>query len=230
MDNRHDYSTIYCANCGHTVQIPVRCGLRFCSICSRSAAARAHARISFICNNIKKTKSEGWKLITLTLISSEDLKTMIDSLVTGFRKLRNRRVWKETVRGGIYVLEITHSTRGWHAHLHVLCMGKFFPQHLLSRTWKAITGSSIVDIRQVQPGGAIGYITHYLTKFDLTTGDRADAEAAVKNRRLWSPFGIAHDLNLKYVPAKVPCPHCGALHWVSQWEVDHAMICAPADP
>lgn len=213
MDKTHDYSTIVCAGCGHTIQIPVRCGLRFCSVCSRSAAARAHARISFICNNMKKAKNERWKLITLTLISQSELAPQIDHLIKSFRRLRARKMWTEAIQGGIYVLEITRSIRGWHAHLHVLCIGKFIPQHHLSRVWQSISGSRIVDIRQVKPGAAISYVTHYLTKFDLSSADLIDAEAAVRNRRLWSPFGSAHDLNLQYKPAPVPCPHCGACDW-----------------
>lgn len=167
-----------------------------------------------------KPKSYGWKFITLTLVSRQELAPMIDSLITGFRKLRGRKMWRDAVSGGVYVLEITHSEKGWHAHLHIIAMMRYVPQHHLSLVWLAITGSRIVDIRAVKGNTPVGYVTHYLTTFDVPAGDMLEAEAAVRNRRLWSPFGTAHDVNLTYKPPLYPCPHCGVVAWITQRAID----------
>lgn len=220
MDNGHFYTTIYCQSCGHSHEVPVRCGRRFCPVCSQTMARRAHARISFICNNLKPQGRANWKFITLTLASSDDLNDMVNRLVSGFRKLRARKLWSEAVTGGVYVIEITHGPKGWHAHLHVICIGLYIPQHHLSRVWQSITGSRIVDIRAVKGKSPVGYVTHYLTTFDVTAGDMLEAEAAMKNRRLWSPFGTAHDQNLLYKPQATPCPRCGNIFWISQRAID----------
>lgn len=230
MEPTHDYSTIYCQSCGHSHAIPVRCGRRFCAVCSRQQASRTRRRLEWICGKMLKPKTYGWKFITLTLVSSEDLATMIDSLISGFRKLRSRKLWQSAVSGGVYVLEVTHSARGWHAHIHVIAMMRYVPQHHLSVVWKTITGSPIVDIRAVKGNSPIGYVTHYLTTWDLPPDVVTDAEAAVKNRRLWSPFGTAHDLNLTYVPPLFPCPHCGEVAWISQRAIDRGFAQAMPDP
>lgn len=168
--------------------------------------------------------------MTLTIQSQEDLSPMITSLIVAFRRLRSRNLWKESVRGGVYVLEVTHSVKGWHAHLHVIMMARYIPQHFLSRIWKAVSGSPVLDIRQVKGKSPVGYVTHYLTKFDLPPEVAAEAEAAIRNRRLWSPFGIAHDLNQQYKPAPVPCPHCGQCAWISERAIERGFAHVEPDP
>jgi hypothetical protein len=227
METTHDYTTIYCQSCGHSHAIPVRCGRRFCAICSKQSATRTRRRLEWICDKMVKPNKHSWKFVTLTLVSRDDLSAMVDDLIRGFRKLRGRKLWSDAVTGGVYVLEVTHTTQGWHAHLHIIAMMRYVPQRWLSATWKSITGSMIVDIRQIKGRSPIGYVTHYLTTFDLPPAIVQDAEDAVRNRRLWSPFGTAHDLNLTYVPPTYPCPHCGEVAWISQRGIDrcfaHAM-------
>lgn len=226
----HTYTTIYCQSCGHSHAIPERCGRRFCAICSRSAATRTRRRLEWICDKMVKPKTHGWKFVTLTLVSSDDLSAMIDHLIASFRKLRNRRIWKDAVTGGVYVLEVTHGTAGWHAHLHIIAMMRYVPQQWLSAVWKSISGSPILDIRAVKGRSPIGYVTHYLTTFDLPDNVVLIAEGAVHNRRLWSPFGVAHDLNLTYVPPLYPCPQCGQVAWITQRAIEWGCAHGMADP
>ena len=230
METTHDYTTIFCQSCGHSHAIPVRCGRRFCAICSKQAAGRTRRRLDWICGKIVKPKRYSWKFITFTLRSQSDLSKMVDDVIRGFRKLRGRKIWRDAVTGGVYVLEVTHGDKGWHAHVHVIAMMRYIPQHHLSRVWNAITGSFIVDIRQVKSRSPIGYVTHYLTTWDLPPAIVQDAEDAVRNRRLWSPFGTAHDLNLTYVPPLYPCPHCGNNAWISQRGLDRGFAHAMPDP
>lgn len=223
MDN-HQFSTIYCAGCGYSVQVPVRCHRRFCAVCGRSAAARARARMQWIINTFPKTKSQRWRLLTLTVQSSADLQEQIERLIKGFRRLRNRKDWKRDVIGGLYVMEVTHSEKGWHAHIHIVMMSVYMPQHYLSRIWKSITGSPIVDIRQCKNNGLATYLTQYLTKCDVPTEHRSELETVMHDRRLWSPFGFCHDLNMQYVPQKPKCPCCGDDAWMSQRQVDRLWV------
>lgn len=216
----HEYSTIYCASCGHPVHVPVRCGLRFCSVCSASAAGRARSRLQWIINNFEKQKRKRWKFLTLTLRSTEDLSKQLEHLISSFRKLRNRRLWKDSVTGGLYVVELTHSPKGWHCHLHVIMQSSYIPQYHLSRVWNAISGSPVVDIREVKNNGLATYLTQYLTKCDVPLDHRNEAEDAMRGRRMWSPFGLAHDLNCQYKPQPAPCPCCGCEEWMSDWRVN----------
>lgn len=213
MDTAHDFRTIYCSRCGSNHQVPVRCRDRFCPICSKVAAGRTRARLQWLIGKVPKRKTHKWTLITLTLASSDDLSSQIDHLVKSFRKLRSRHVWTDNVTGGLYVIEVTSSKAGWHAHLHIICQCRYIPQHQLSRVWQTVSGSRIVDIRRCRPDQVAGYVTHYLTKFDIPGQGLQEARTAMRGRRLWSPFGDLHDLNLQYVRPPFYCTQCGACEW-----------------
>ena len=137
----------------------------------------------------------------------------MDTLIHSFRRLRSRKLWSENVAGGCYVIETTWGNGGWHVHLHIVCLCRYIPQHQLSRVWKTISGAKIVDIRRCKPGDLSGYVTHYLTKFDFPPEHRQEARDAMQGRRLWSPFGICHDVNLQYVRPPYRCPECQCCDW-----------------
>lgn len=153
-------------------------------------------------------------MITLTLRNMAEVEPMLNRLIDGFRRLRSRHIWSDNVAGGCYVIELTHSSTGWHVHLHALCLSRFIPQHHLSDVWTRLTRSKIVDIRRCDPHDLTGYVTKYLTTFDIPAELRYEANAAMQGRRLWSPFGICHAVNLQYHPIAYACPQCHGTSWI----------------
>lgn len=217
MDTKHFYTSIYCDNCGHNIAVPIRCGRRFCNICNIGSHCRARARIKWICEHTKPTRGMSWKFVTFTMRNEDDPSAMVDHIIAAFRRLRQRHEWTERVMSGVYVIEITNTGRGWHVHLHCIVMMKFYPQRWLSLLWNSVSGSPVVDIKLIKGPSPSGYITKYVTKWEISDAARDDAERAMRHRRLWSPFGEAHCLNTFYAPAKHPCPVCGNVAWMPEY-------------
>lgn len=65
-------------------------------------------------------KSFQWPLfVTLTMENSESPES-VRELRRAFGRFRNRRLWKESVKGGVAAIEVTNKGNGWHPHLHAL--------------------------------------------------------------------------------------------------------------
>lgn len=77
-----------------------------------------------------------------------------------FKRLRRRF----PVSGLQYALVWETTKKGW-PHAHILMRAPYIPQALISRHWKELTGSPIVDIRKVKSHREIAYyVAKYLTK------------------------------------------------------------------
>jgi len=145
------------------------CKMRICPICSLHHKRRASDLIASVIRATAAEPGYAWKFVTLTLKhSTRPLREQHDRLRQSFRKLRQRKIWKQSARCGFAVIETTfnRSTGLWHGHLHVLVHSPYLAQQDLSDAWLSITGDSfIVDIRSVKTtDGAIRYLTGYLGK------------------------------------------------------------------
>ena len=143
------------------------CHDRMCRPC---AAARGRILQAAIHAHIPK--SARLRFITLTLKhSSLPLAAVLKRLRDAFSTLRNRKLWKDHVKGGVAVLEVKLSKSGfWHPHLHIMVEGSYLPREDLSAAWHEITGDSyIVDIRKVDDAEddareLARYVTKYICK------------------------------------------------------------------
>lgn len=103
-----------------------------------------------------------------------------------FYKMRQTKTWKKHIHGGIWFFEYT--TKEFHQmnwensdlgnnttessvilnpHLHILVLGKYFPQDELSKLSNAYKLGKIVDIRADKDKSlseSLAYLTHYLKK------------------------------------------------------------------
>jgi hypothetical protein len=181
------------------------CHDRFCRPCAAERAAR-------IRDNLRKNwNGRPFRFVTLTLAHTDDLlSTRVNHLLASFRRMRQRGWWRGHVVGGIAFLEIgLGRTDGlWHPHLHVICQGRYMPQHQLATLWEESTGDSrVVDVRLVTDfAAAASYITKYVSKAvprrvidnpDLL----ADAAAALTNQRTLIAFGTWRKYRLLSTPA-----------------------------
>lgn len=152
-------------------------------------------------------KDKELRLVTLTLRqSTKTLKQDIDRLFQSFAKLRRKKGWTNTQRGGVYFCEIKRrrADDGWHTHLHALSEGVWIDKKWLSKTWHEITGDSfIVDIRACRSAeDAARYVAKYASKgvHGSCYHDPLmlrEAIMAIKGRRLVSKYGTWSDLDLK---------------------------------
>lgn len=105
---------ITCTHCGDMKNGYVQCKKKWCPACQRSLAAKRSCRLR---GAIKRFEYP--LFVTLTMANSDSPED-VRKLRQCFGKLRNRRLWKETVKGGVAAVEVTNTGKGWHPHIHAL--------------------------------------------------------------------------------------------------------------
>ncbi len=143
--------------CGRHVRDRVpdyRCRFILCPDCAAERQGRAFRRLSPVLRDFQRRYPHDVPvMITLTVASSCDyLSTVHKQFKLWFRKLRRSVHWKRRIRAGVCGFEVTYTAaHGWHYHVHVLAFRKaWYPQEELSKHWQRITGSMVVDIREVK--------------------------------------------------------------------------------
>lgn len=186
---------------GTLIYCPNRCNCRICPLCSRLRAAELQRRVADAIGRMDSPR-----MLTLTLAhASVPLADQITRIHACFRELRRRKAWKEHVRGGIAVLEITWNNRSqmWHVHIHILIDATYWRQAAIADHWLQVTGDSrIVDIRLCRSKAAAAqYVAKYVAKgIDLAhCPDRRIAEhaLALSGVRIAQTFGSLHGTRLK---------------------------------
>lgn len=208
----HAFITLFCQDCGHTQRFEVRCNDRLCPICRARDYRRIMARFhEAMTSGTLRMKSP--KLLTLTVISSEDLAQQIRDLRSAWTHIRRQGWFKRAVAGGLYTIEITYGEAGWHAHIHALMDSVFVPQAQISEAWERLTGAPVVDIRPAwNLGLGLRYILKYMLKPpSLNKGLAERYRAVLKGARLVHGFGKYYDFanKLKYKGCR-ECEECGS--------------------
>lgn len=156
------------------------------------------------------------KFVTLTVPNTATIEEGLDHCVSGFRRLRNRRWWKELVKGGVFVVEVTQRPTGYHVHLHIVLQGRFMDMRRLSSEWAKCSPGKVVNVRRIKNSQIINYLTKYLTKSEGGIDLMIEAGRALKGKRLFQPFGSWHAINAIVPKVTFNCPDCGE----STWQLD----------
>lgn len=172
------------------------CRDRLCPTCQQDRARRAAEKTLALIQDFNAPR-----FFTLTLShAGESLESMVRFLMESFRRLKRSETWKARVTSGVYSIEVTFNTEAkeWHAHLHVIADGEYFPHSELKEAWKiASGGSEIVWIRSVPDRERVAkYISNYVAKSpgmntwpDFRIWEFA---LALAGKRLLHTFGRAH--------------------------------------
>lgn len=204
----HEFITIYCECCGHTFDVPVYCGNRFCQVCNKPRLSRIRNRLDFLIHQVKQLPGMRLKHLTLTLPNQPDLPSMLKHLVKSFRKLRQSVWWKNHVSGGAFVLEVTGREGDWHGHIHTVLMGAYFVWETLRNLWIRFSGGRGVWVNAIPQTEVVKYLTKYLTKPDLPETALALVNQSLKGYRMFQPYGSWYAFNNLYVKPKPICPKC----------------------
>lgn len=175
------------------------CHDRFCERC-----ARARARV-ISTNLAQHLGNKSFVHCVLTLKHrATPLSAEITRLIRCFRNLRDSKLWKEHVQGGVFFIEIkTGRDRLWHVHAHIVCISTYIPQQALANAWLSVTGDS--DIVWLHRYKDSAEVTRYVAKYAAKGYDAGifdDPESidecitAMKGRRLWATFGAWRGLDL----------------------------------
>ncbi len=141
---------------GERAALPVPCHDRFCEKCCRRRARRGRILINALIKERElRDKKHALKFVTLTVknFPKDRISWGLDRFFQWFRRLRERKIWKECIEGYFYAFEISCGNGGYHLHLHIMAEGSFILQSKLSAAWKSIVSKEwrgyIVDIREI---------------------------------------------------------------------------------
>ena len=186
---------------GHVRIASKQCRLRDCPMCGI-------ARMEFVAHQILPwmIKAKNPKLLTLTIKHTDDpLIEQIEYLKKSFKKLRQRKFWKDHVAGGFWFFQVTFNQKNkqWHVHLHIILDSTYMLNIELQRLWRQITGSSFIlkinvieDYAQCVKHHA-RYVARPLKLTDLPEDRWPEYYEAFNGIRLVTSFGSARSVSLR---------------------------------
>lgn len=149
------------------------CKVRLCPMCSWRRELKIFAQVSKVMDSALGSKDYRFIFLTLTCknIYADDVSETIDTLFHAFKKLTERKQFKQVVKGWFRALEITHnldldsnSFDTYHPHFHcILMVNKSYfsdtKQYLSQEKWTSIWKSClkvdytpVVDVRAFKVG------------------------------------------------------------------------------
>lgn len=208
-DLAHDWRLFECGHCGKPSWKPESCGNRFCDICQGHRHARAYRRLKLLCSQVTPLHSRRLKFITLTMQNSYSIKAGVKVLRDSFRKLRQSKWWKHHVDGGVFVVEVTIGSAGWHVHCHIACHSRYMSVTTLAQKWEKASGGYIVHIRNCE-GSPAKELAKYMSKPpDMPSAHIPEVSKGLKGVRLFQPFGSWYKVEIDIPREPVPCDCCG---------------------
>ncbi len=197
-----------CRGCGAEWIAPDRCHHRLCPQCGQIRALRLFNAHKWL------TGRPNLKHLVLTFKNTPGLSwETIPWMRSCFTRLRRRKLFARSWRGGVYSMEFTYSKEtGWHPHIHALVDGDFVPQVKIASAWREITGSSqVVWIARAKRSKQV-------LKYILKPGqDLLDDPAALDNfltviqgRHFVSGWGRWYRVCEAWLMGELTCPCCGS--------------------
>jgi len=178
-----------------------KCNQRWCPMCQKT-------KRWIITNSVSEwvQTKKYVKFVTVTLKSSFDpLEVQIKRLYDSFKVLRRQKLWKQSVRGGVWFFQLTmnQTTKQWHPHIHILVDSDYISKKNLALLWLKITHDSyIVDVRKVEDAEkAAEYVARYATVpgeiLKCSVPQAAAMVIGLKGSRMCGAFGSAKGLALR---------------------------------
>jgi hypothetical protein len=148
---------------GADVYIAARCKKLDCPVCGPKKLKYYRRRVSYWAEKYRLNK-----FLTLTLDPKEipedmDSLSYIRKCFCQFRTYMKRFFVAHGNEGPIHFIAVAEFTKKGIAHLHIL-LSEFLPGNWITKTWKAISGASIIKIKHVDLHNVAGYLSKYLTK------------------------------------------------------------------
>lgn len=177
------------------------CGLRWCPLCAKQRQGRIANEVSAWFEKVHKPV-----LLTLTLKhTTAPLKHQVYYLYKDFKKLRNRKLFRRSSKGGIWFFHIKRSRSDgcWHPHLHCLMDSDWIDKFKLSALWSKITGGShVIHLKTVEnPHNSVGHAARYSSEpCDLSTLSEQDGQEvffAMHGKRLCGTWGSGRKMDLR---------------------------------
>jgi len=223
-----------CLCCGSSKQVDTICKRKWCPSCQRLIAARRSSKFR------NAVAAMEWPLfVTFTVRNSHDPES-VKTVKKAFSKLRNRKFWKQCVRGGVSGLEVTNIGNGWHPHIHTVIDCKWLSLNVpaptqwdsksvvkakceaahdeLSAVWADCVGDTMANVWVKRAHGSS--IVQEVLKYSIKGSDLLDSKEPVAplirvliETRLVSSFGslFGADLGQDEKHTPQPCDQCNEI-------------------
>jgi len=112
-------------------------------------------------------------------------------------KLRRRKIARDW-KAGVYAIEVTNESRGWHVHLHLLVETPWVDQKQLAKVWAEIVGQdfAIVWVSRADKTGVAKEVMKYVVKGSQmakwTPSEIRQYVESIESVRLFGRFGDLH--------------------------------------
>jgi hypothetical protein len=201
----------HCRDCHACRAFWNRCDLFYCPECARILAWKRRKSLAFWEDYVKQPKH-----VVLTIRNSESLtRTRVHFIKTAFARLR-KTTFAQAWNGGLWSLEVTNESKGWHLHQHALIDAAWIDQPELARQWakQVRQDFAIVKVKDARERNYLAEVIKYTTKgTDLASWDAsyiAEYIEAFTDSRSFGTFGQLHKdraawTAYKQTTAKEPC-------------------------
>jgi hypothetical protein len=245
-----------CTSCGYSHRAEKACNLKWCPVCARRKAAQKVAKYE------KAVLAMQWPLaLAFTITNTE---TIDADAVRRFRKdvrrLIRSKLFRATVKGGIYSIELVNTGRGWHLHVHMIVdaewlsltvapprradsrdrkLAKFkAAQQELHDVWCKIVGQLLANIYTSRVAGRevlVETMKYSVKPADLiaAAGPIAPAIRALSAGRLSTPFGSLWGIKKDLRDDARPpfaCPSCAEVGSMIPEELTRRFLRDARDP
>jgi len=127
----------------HASMCPNHCDVRACANCNIHRARKALRRWGVVAQDVER-RQERLRFVTLTMRAEKgrshgEART---TLMKAWTKLWRRKATRHYMKGAVRKLETTWNEREgwWHVHLHLVFVGKYWPQAEIEETWRSCIG------------------------------------------------------------------------------------------
>lgn len=189
--------------------IPRSCNLRICPICAKNLAYRLRSKYDELIQRMYVPASWSFKHVILTAKREADLAAQLKEGNKAVRKLYKRLWGRRKGAGAIVSFEVGES--GNQVHWHLLILGPYYKQALISDIWNELTGNPVVWVTKVERD-RVSEILKYVTKglSELSPDEAIQIYLALKGQRRVRTFGCFYGVKVLPEPMIKVCPVCGA--------------------
>lgn len=138
---------------------------------------------------------------------------MVAFLVSCFKKYRATKLWKKSVLGGAFVIEVTGKKGDWHAHLHIVVESYWMDFKTHQPVWNAISKGAGWYCKVIPPAQVVRYLSKYLAKPGVEPDDLGSVNPVLRNYRLFQSFGSWYGGLADFKDPARKCPVCGGEHY-----------------
>jgi len=181
------------------------CEFRLCPDCARRQANKKfnkyQGRVYAYARTHRVTPMH--LVLTQEKRKGESLQGSVDRLMTAYRKLIRRSVWKEYFKGGLWSIEFTFDGTAYHTHLHLMVFrAKFIDVDLLRAEWSAAGGGQNLRLLKIDDVGrglreVLKYIAKPIDIGNFTATNLKDV-LKMKGKRFFGTFGEFRKFSSKF--------------------------------